>query len=187
VQVKEPAKVATYILLSIPIMVLNAFLTLVLVGLFVPLSLQYFGVADDSLSISISIPGIALLVAVLVVHEFLHLLLVPGFLRSDKTYAGITIYGGFIYTEEVLTRRRFIAISLMPLVALSVLLPVVLGAAGLLSPLFVLAILLNAIGSSVDIMGLFFVLAQVPPGSSMVCNGMKTYWKNVDGDVLSPA
>jgi hypothetical protein len=187
VPVKEPANVTTYILLSLPIMVLNALLALILIGLFIPLSLQYFGFGNGSVSISISITGIALLVAVLVVHELLHLLLVPGFLRSDKTYAGITIYGGFIYSEELLSRRRFIAISLMPFVTLSVLLPVVLGILGLLSPFFIPAILLNAVGSSVDILGLFIVLRQVPAGSSMVCNGMKTYWKTGDGSIASPA
>jgi hypothetical protein len=113
----------------------------------------------------------------MLVHELLHLAFIPGFIRSDKTYLGIVYAGVYVSTEEVLTRKRFIIISLVPFIVLSILLPLVLGAAGMLGSGLVLLALLNALGSSVDILGLLLVITQSPPGARLLCIGMDTYWK----------
>ena len=57
------------------------------------------------------------------------------FIRSDTTCIGITFGGGFVYTEEPLTRTRFIIISFAPFIAISLILPFILGMLHLLSPL----------------------------------------------------
>lgn len=111
------------------------------------------------------------------IHEILHLIFVPNLLTSNKTSIGITWFGGFIYTEELISRTRYIVIVLAPFFLLSILLPIILNILGLLNPLVILLMLFNAIGSSVDMLILITILVQVPAGAYITLNGMKTYWK----------
>jgi hypothetical protein len=178
VPLREPKNIIATMLLSAPIMAVCALLTLAIVSIFVPLSAAYFGIDANHISITISLPFIAGIVILLVVHELVHLLMIPGFTRSDKTYMGLMYSGAFVYTEEIISRPRHIAISIMPFIVLSILLPVVLGIAGLLSPDIILLAVLNALGSSVDIFCLIPVLTQVPADARLTYNGMTTYWKS---------
>ena len=119
---------------------------------------------------------------VFIAHELIHLLLIPGFFKSDKTYMGLTYLGLFVYTEEILSKKRHIAISALPFLSISILLPVLLGTTGLLNPLIIIVILLNSLGSSVDILGLIITLYQVPSDAQLTSNGVLTYWKKVSGN-----
>jgi hypothetical protein len=168
----------TAILASIPFMALNFTITLLIVGMFVPVTLQYFGIAGTSFSFQIDLlPLVAGVVGILVAHELVHLLCIPDFIRSDTTGVGIMYGGGFAYTEEPLTRTRFIIISFAPFIAISVILPLILGMLHLLSPLITGLLLVNSLGSSVDILMAVLVLMQVPPRAHLVANGRETYWK----------
>lgn len=178
VPLREPKNIMVTLLLSAPIMAVCALLTLAIASIFVPLSAAYFGIGTNQISISISLPIIAGIVILLAAHEFVHLLLIPGFIRSDKTYIGLTYFGAFVYTEEIISRPRHIAISVMPFLAISILLPAILGIVGLLSPDIILLAVLNSLGSSVDIFGLMLVLTQVPADARLTYNGMITYWKS---------
>ena len=165
----------TAILASIPFMALNFTITLLIVGMFVPVSLKYFGIAGTSFSFQIDLlPLVFGVIGILVAHELVHLLCIPDFIRSDITGVGITYGGGFVYTEEPLTRTRFIIISFAPFIAISVILPLILGMLHLLSPLITGLLLLNSLGSSVDILLAVLVLMQVPPGAHLVANGRET-------------
>jgi hypothetical protein len=168
----------TTILVSLPVMALNSMITLLSVGLVVPVSLQYFGIAGTSFSFQLDLlPVVFGIAGILVAHELGHLLCIPDFIRSDITGVGLTYGGGFVYTEESLTRTRFIIISFAPFVALSLVLPLILGMLHLLSPLITGLLLLNSLGSSVDILMAVLVLMQVPPGAHLVATGRETYWK----------
>jgi hypothetical protein len=178
VKLEEPGTMLTAILASVPFMVLNFTITLLIVGMFVPVSLQYFGIAGSSFSFQIDLLPLVFGVAgILVAHELVHLLCIPDFIRSDITGVGITYGGGFVYTEEPLTRTRFVIISFAPFIAISVILPFLLGMLHLLSPLITGLLLLNSLGSSVDILMAVLVLMQVPPGAHLVATGRETYWK----------
>jgi hypothetical protein len=177
IPLREPKNIMATLLLSIPIMAVCALITLAIASIFVPLSAAYFGIGTDQISITISLPFIAGIVILLAAHEFVHLLMIPGFARSDKTYIGLTYLGGFVYTEEIISKPRHIAVSVMPFLAISILLPVILGIAGLLNPGIILLTVLNSLGSSVDIFGLMLALTQVPAGARLTYNGMVTYWK----------
>jgi hypothetical protein len=177
VPLREPKNIMATLLLSTPIMAVCALITLAIASIFVPLSAAYFGIGTDQISITISLPFIAGIVILLAAHEFVHLLMIPGFARSDKTYIGLTYLGGFVYTEEIISKPRHIAVSVMPFLAISILLPVILGIAGLLNPSIILLAVLNSLGSSVDIFGLMLALTQVPAGARLTYNGMVTYWK----------
>ena len=171
----------TAILASIPFMALNATITLLIAGTFVPVSFEYFGLAGPSFSFQIDLLSLVFgVVGILVAHELVHLLCIPDFIRSDTTSIGVTYGGGFVYTEEKLTRTRYLIISFAPFITISLILPVILGMLNLLSPLVVGVLLLNSLGSSVDILVALLVLIQVPPGAYLVANGRDTYWK-LDG------
>lgn len=171
------------ILLSAPLMVANLVISGLVIMLTMPEILDQLPVLSGSFSISIYLLDIVVLAVflalLLFVHEFLHLVLIPGFIKSDKTCVGVTYAGPFVATGEVLTRRRFMIISITPFIVLSILLPLIAGLAGMLSPLLIAIVLLNALGASVDMLSMLLVLTQVPPGSEIVCNGMNTYWKSV--------
>jgi hypothetical protein len=181
VKLEEPRNMMTAILASIPFMVLNVTITLLIVGMFVPVSFEYFGIAGTSFSFQIDLLSLLFgLLGILVAHELVHLLCIPDFIRSDTTCMGITYAGGFVYTEEKLTRTRYLIISFAPFIAISLILPLILGMLNLLSPLIVGVLLLNSLGSSVDILIALYVLIQVPSRAYLVANGKDTYWK-IDG------
>jgi hypothetical protein len=181
VKLEEPRNILTALLSSIPFMALNVMITLLIAGMFVPVSFEYFGIAGTSFSFRIDLlPLLFSVLGILVVHELIHLLCIPDFIRSDRTYMGITYVGGFVYTEEQLTRTRYIIISFAPFITISIILPFILGMLNLLSPVIIGVLLLNSMGSSVDILIALHVLIQVPSKAYLVANGMDTYWK-IDG------
>ena len=112
-------------------------------------------------------------------HEFFHLILIPNFAKSEKTFAGITLFGGFVVTEEEIARTRFILITVAPFVVISIILPILLGIFGLLTTTMKFLIILNAMASSVDLLTFFLVISQVPKNATLISNGPKTYWKYV--------
>ncbi|MDI3540129.1 MAG: hypothetical protein PWP14_1668 [Methanolobus sp.] len=86
VALKEPQSLVTAMAASIPLMVLNVLLTVGIFSLFRPVSPADFGFGQDGFSITVSIPVVVGLFLLLIVHEMLHLLIVPGFASSDRTY-----------------------------------------------------------------------------------------------------
>ncbi|MBN1455695.1 MAG: DUF3267 domain-containing protein [Methanomicrobia archaeon] len=179
VRLGEPKCALTALLVSLPLMAVTAALTLGIFTLFAAFSREDLGFAGPSfsLSFSISLPLVLGILAVLVCHELSHLLFIPNVLRSDSTGVGMTVLGAVVYTEEVLSRSRHLLISIAPFAIISVLVPIVLGIAGLLTPAFFVPILLNSLGSSVDLLIAMLVLTQVPAGASLVSNGRVTCWK----------
>ncbi|WP_338323605.1 DUF3267 domain-containing protein [Halobacillus salinus] len=113
----------------------------------------------------------------IVIHELLHLVFVPNFIKSDKTYIGLTYFGGYVLTEESIAKSRYLLVTVAPFVILSILLPITLGLLGILTPLLKVLILINAMASSVDILNLILLLTQVPKAAVLKNNGTKTYWK----------
>jgi hypothetical protein len=110
----------------------------------------------------------------IVVHEFLHALLYPDRGRSNSTlliFNWKRLQFGAYY-EDRISRRRWIAMRLFPMLALT-------GLA--LAVLFVfysemtftvesclwVVILTNALGSGGDLAAVFIVLPQVPPGGAL--------------------
>jgi hypothetical protein len=179
VPLKEPGNIVIALLASVPLMIVNVMVSGIIILLFTPA--PFTGLVPttsiSTISISIGIFPILGLLMLMVAHEFVHLAFIPNFLRSDKTYAGITYVGAFAVTEEVLTKRRHMLISIMPFVVISLLMPMMLGVIGILGPLVICLILLNSLASSVDILIILLVAFQVPADSRLISNGMKTYWK----------
>ena len=178
IPLNEPRNIYSAIALSFPLMILNALVTLGLLSIFVPLSLMLSDINSGSISISIELRHLIGLISLLLLHEVLHLISIPGFWRSGTTYMGLTPVGGFVYSEESISKLRHISITLTPFLVISVILPILMGFFNLLTQFFIVLILLNSMASSVDILNMILVVAQVPKGSQITSNGPKTYWKS---------
>ncbi len=177
VPLQEPGSLAAAFLLSIPFMIINMLIATGAINIFSTISFEEFGFTPDSFTITINFGVIILIILIIVIHELLHLLFIPNFIRSDKTYVGLIWLGGFVVTEEVIAKSRYILITIAPFVIISIIAPLILGALGLLTTPVKLFVLLNALASSVDMLNLLIIIKQVPGNSVLKQNGSKTYWK----------
>lgn len=82
--IKEPKKFIYSLLLSVPFMILNAFISIKIIRLFTSISLSEFGITSDGLSITINLSLIFGFVFLLFFHEFIHLMFIPNFMKSKK-------------------------------------------------------------------------------------------------------
>lgn len=158
-------------------MLLNLLLTIAVFFLFQPLTWTELGIGQEGFQISIDLQAVAAFILLLVVHELLHLIMIPGFASSERTYAGITYMGGFVYSEEEIPKMRYLLVTILPFIVISLILPALLGIQGLLSPSLKILIMLNSMASSVDVLTFILVATQVPDGSCLTSNGARTYWK----------
>jgi hypothetical protein len=183
VVLKEPKNVVMSMVYSIPLMIFLSLITVFIIGLFSPLTLTEFGIQHNNFSLALSftelIAGIILIYMVIYIHEIIHLIFVPDFLHSEKTFLGLTWFGGYAYTEEEITKERYLVIGCMPFLLISVLFVVISGSTGSLTPVMKLMCIANALGSSVDFFNNLLVIKQVPDRSTMVMNGPVTYYKAV--------
>jgi hypothetical protein len=180
IALKEPGNLGKAIILSIPLMVVNLFVALLIIKLFSSISFEEYGFLPYSFSLTINLGMLWGLIPLVVMHELLHLIFIPNFVRSPTTFIGLTLYGGFVVTEEEITKSRYMLITMAPFIIGSILLPSLLGVTGLLTPTIKLLVLLNAMASSVDVLNALFIIKQVPRSAILKNNGPKTYWKTID-------
>jgi hypothetical protein len=177
VELKEPKSLPIAILLSVPFMILGGVVTIILTRIFFPVSLEDYGFQGGTIIFNFNILYIISIFLLLLIHELIHLILIPNFAKSTNTGIGIQFVGGFVFSEEIISRTRFIVISLAPFLVISIVLPLILGAIGCLNPAIILLIFLNALGSSVDLLNVTLILSQVPKKAKIINNGMNTFWK----------
>ncbi|MEI7025611.1 DUF3267 domain-containing protein [Paenibacillus sp. y28] len=177
VLLKEPRTMAMALLCSVPLMLLGGFVTFGLIALTSDISWSMFGFEAQSFSMTIRLDYILALILLLLIHESLHLLFIPHFISSTTTLIGLTYAGGFVYTEQELSKSRYIVITVAPYIVISLVLPLLFGALGIFTPLLKLAVLLNALASSVDMLNLLIVSGQVPSRARIKSNGSNTYWR----------
>jgi len=180
-RLKEPSNLIIAILFSVPFMFINGVISMVIASyLYPPLKELLNSEQGPSLSFTVNLFSLIYVVIILIfmaVHEFIHACFIPNGLRSDKTYWGINGFFGFIFTTEKIKKGRFLIISIMPFILLSVILPFILNILGLLNGYTILLCLMNAMGSCVDCLNMCLVAIQVPNGSHIVNNGFETYFK----------
>ncbi len=180
-RLKEPSGVGMATLYSIPVMFINGLIFAVIVFYIYPPFKDFLNQDGFNLSLNLDLFTIVLYgtgtYVFLTLHEFIHASLVPHVWTSDKTSWGIQGFFGFVYTTEEIKRNRFLLISVMPFLVLSILLPFVLLALGWLNGVTIFLCLMNAMGSCVDILNMIIVVSQVPRKSFIVNNGFYTYFK----------
>jgi hypothetical protein len=178
IPMKEPKNLISAIFLSIPLMIINALISIGVINIFSTISLKEFGLTSDSISITINLGIIFLIVLLVILHELLHLIFIPNFIKSEKTLIGLTLFGGFVTTEEEISKSRYLFITIAPFIIISLILPLILSFFGILTSTLKFLILLNSIASSVDILNLLLIIKQVPKNGTLKSNGPKTYWND---------
>ncbi|MFF3102540.1 DUF3267 domain-containing protein [Viridibacillus arvi] len=176
---KEPKNLTSAILLSTPLMIVAAIISIGVINIFSSISLSDFGLTPDAISITINLGSIIGLILLLILHELLHLIFIPNFTKSEKIYVGFTLFGGFVITEEEISKSRYIFITIAPFIIISIILPLILSAFWQLTTILKFLIILNSMASSVDILNLLLIIKQVPKNATLKSNGPNTYWKNV--------
>ncbi|MFJ8101193.1 DUF3267 domain-containing protein [Lysinibacillus sp. NPDC096212] len=178
IPMKEPKNLTSAILLSIPLMIIASMISIGVINIFSSISLRDFGFTSGGISITINLSVILGIVLLLIIHELLHLMFIPNFMKSEKTSVGLTLFGGFVITEEEISKSRYIFITIAPFMILSIIFPLLFSAFGLLSTTLKFLIILNSLGSSVDLLNLLLIMKQVPKNATLKCNGPNTYWKS---------
>lgn len=178
-KIKEPKNLIVATLLSMPFAFINVLITIFIIT---PFYSPWISIAaKHSFSININIFYMLLFISsiliLIVIHELCHLIFIPNFIKSQKTFWGITLNGGFVATTEKISKNRFIIISVAPFVSLSIITPIILGTFNILNGFIALIILINSMASSIDILNLFIILFQVPKNSCIINNGFETYFK----------
>ncbi|WP_175559941.1 DUF3267 domain-containing protein [Clostridium uliginosum] len=175
--IKEPKNIIMSIIFSIPLMIILGLISVCIINLFSPITLENFGINLNNISITINIVDIIIFIIFIYIHELIHLIFIPNFLNSDNTFLGLTWFGGYAYTEEIITKKIYILIAVMPFLLISVISILILGPMGYLTPIIKFICIFNAVGSSVDFFNILLVSIQVPNKSKIVMNGQLSYYK----------
>lgn len=180
VRLKEPSSISKTILFSFPLMIINGIIAMTISFYLYPDIKNILN--GDTFSISIKLDLFSLLyigifILFMIVHEFIHGVFIPNGVKSDKVYWGINGLFAFVYTTEIIKKSRYIIISIMPFILLSILLPFILKFFGLLNGFTIALCVINAMGSSVDCFNILLILKQAPKGSYIISNGTETYFK----------
>lgn len=176
----EPRNLALATLLSFPFAFLLGGMTLWLAYLLEPRLLDFISSESFEISFNIDLKLLLFIVAVftyMLIHELIHAVFIPNFAKSEKTFWGLNGLFGFVFTTEPIKKGRFLIISVMPFILLS------------LVPLYLLNIfdslnwytlglcLINAAGSCVDFLNALLIAFQVKSGHTIINNGFETYYK----------
>lgn len=180
-KLKEPSNLVVATLLSIPFMIINAIISIT-IAYYLYAPLKEFLISDNRFRITMRTDLITLIYIIAIflfmaIHEFIHAFFIPNVLKSDKTYWGINMLFGFVYTTERIKKSRYMLICIMPFLLLSIILPFILNSFGWLNWFTLFLCLINSAGSCVDFLNMCIVAIQVPNGSFIVSNGMETYFK----------
>jgi hypothetical protein len=151
---------------ALPFMVINAFMTILILGL---------------LNISFHYNAFLMLFALVIIipaHELIHALFFPGRLSSEQVVFGFISKVFAFYTSYMgeLKRSNLITIMLAPLIIISLvgyLFLLIVGDNSLVEHI----ILANAVGSCADCLGVFLILRQVPEHAFLRFKEIRTYWR----------
>jgi len=133
---------------------------------------------------SFNSPGmlVIVLVAIIPIHELLHAAVHPRFGMSASSILGCWPSRGLFYAHYLgeLSRGRFIAILLMPLLVISFAPLLACAITDRCPPLFAFTSILNALLACGDIFAVGLLLFQVPAGATVRNKGWRTFWKIYD-------
>ncbi|WP_431799813.1 DUF3267 domain-containing protein [Halobacillus andaensis] len=172
---KEPKKLTTAILLSVPFMILNVAIAIGV--MYLATRVTPGQLPEQTFTITINLMSLIYLVLLLIVHELIHLIFVPNFLKSRETFIGVHWLAGFVYTRQLISKGRFLLISFAPFFILTIAAPFVLGMFNLLTTGVAILVIINAAASSVDLLNSAIIIFQAPSRSKIASNGVLSYWK----------
>lgn len=188
--IRQPGKMASAILASLAGLVLLAVPSVGLMVLsFLQERPQEFLTMGDGVGTWIAI-FLAFFLCI-PVHELLHAVLYPDFGRSDSTVLFVAWrkmqFG--VYYEGCISRTRWLAIRLFPILVLTVL-PLIVWMAAIhglttASETFLMVLVItNSLGSGGDLVAAAIVLLQVPASGVLNFYRGRAYWKPAGGKSL---
>ncbi|AWS27205.1 DUF3267 domain-containing protein [Clostridium perfringens] len=179
IPLKEPRNLILAIIISIPISILCIYLSLIpfytLNNYFITILKNI--IFSDHFVIDINLLYILIIYTYIFIHELIHLIFIPNFINSKCTFISLKFWGGFVYTEEKISKLRFLIVTIMPFIILSFIVPFLMMFLGLPKSLVLTLLIVNSAGSSVDILTFFLVLIQVPKNSNIKNLGARTFFK----------
>jgi hypothetical protein len=115
-----------------------------------------------------------------ILHELLHLVVHPMSGRSPLSIVGTggPTMGVYAHYAGEMTRNRFLAILLMPLVIISFVPLVVAAVAHVSSGWIAFVSAFNAFVAFLDILDAGLVLLQIPAVATVRCRGLRVYWRD---------
>jgi hypothetical protein len=114
------------------------------------------------------------------IHELIHAMVHPGSGGTADSILGFWPSRLLFYAHYMgeLTRTRFIAILLMPLLIISFLPLVICAITGYTSALLVFSSVINAFFACGDIFAIGLLLFQIPARARVRNQGWRTYWRD---------
>ena len=159
-QLKEPSNIVMATLISLPIALLNVYICLIFISGINPNIKMVINsiIESGSINFKIKLTYIIYAYICILLHEIIHMILIPNFIKSKLTFISIKLWRGFVYTEEIIKKRRHLIITIMPFIILSFIVPFFMTIIGISSEyVFILAII-NSAGACVDIMSFIIIL-----------------------------
>ncbi len=178
-KIKEPKNLPLAILFSYPFVIILCAI-IIFFGYFLnPKIFSVFTGDAISFGIKLDVNTVVFIVALfvyMILHEFIHGAFIPNVLTSNKTFWGFNGIFGFVYTYEPMKKGRFIIVSCMPFVILSLLPLPIAYLFGFLNGYTFLLFLINAGGSCVDFLNIVLIIFQVKRNRQIINNGFETYY-----------
>lgn len=181
VKIKEPKSLTLAVILSFPLTFPLIAPVLWLAYLLKPELFSF--IASDTLKFTFSLDWRFLLFvlsifAYMFFHEMLHMVFVPNFAKSEKTVWGLNSMFGFVFSSEPMTKERFLVVSSMPFLLLSIVALLIFYVLRLLNGYTFILCLINAAGSCVDFLNIFIVGFGVKKRHTIICNGFDTFYNS---------
>ncbi len=181
IKIKEPRNLPLAILCSYPFIIILCGIIIFLGYVLKPEIFNVFTKDTFSININLGINTVVFIVSVFVytiLHEFIHGAFIPDVLKSDKIFWGFNGVFGFIGTQEPIQKRRFIIVSCMPFIILSLVALPVAYLFGFLNGYTFMLFLINAGGSCVDFLNIVLISFQVKENRRIINNGFETYYSS---------
>ena len=128
------------------------------------------------------VPFLILIASVILIHEFIHALFLPGYGLSSSTTMGVWPLRGicYVYHESPLGRNRLLAIVICPFLVLSIF-PIGFCSIFSIGAYWLRIIsIFNGMVSCVDVLNFILIILQVPSGAILVNHGWQGWWKQKD-------
>lgn len=156
-------------LLAMPVIVISVFI----IGLMLKIR---FG-ANYHLSMTNSWRDVFLFVALIPIHEMLHVILYPDRISFAEIFIGS--YKGSIYRSFLgdMKKERLLLQLIFPIIILTVIPVLFLMISNINYPLLSKIAIMNMVLSSLDVISFCTIFKRIPANAKVRNNGHHTYWK----------
>ena len=149
------------------------FISMFIIGLMLKIRLG----ADYHLSMIDSFQDILILLALVPIHEMLHVIVFPDKISSTDIFIGT--YRGAIYVEYLqdIKKERFLLGLILPIIVLTVIPVLFLMISNINYPLLSKIAIMNMVLSSLDVLSFYGILRKIPANAKIRNKDSRSYWR----------